>query len=69
MSVSPVSDIIIEVKFKKPVIGLRKTLLKFTIEICPLVNAFPSSGLTAIISTPPPIKFVIVKVPKTIPEI
>ena len=67
VSVSPVSDIIIEVKFKNPVIGLRKTLLKFTTEICPLVNVFPSSGLTAIISTPPPIKFVIVKVPSKPP--
>ena len=67
ISISPVSEIIVDVKFKKPVLGLKKILLKVTEEICPLVNRFPSSGLTEIISTPPPTKLFIVKVPSKAP--
>ena len=39
-------------------------LLNTTLEVNPLVKLLPSSGLAAIISTPPPIKLLILNTSK-----
>ena len=48
-------------------IGFKKTLLKIIVELFPLVRLLPSGGLSTTISTPPPTKFLIVKVPSIAP--
>ena len=55
-------------KFKLVVVGFTNKLLNVAVETYPLVDEFPSAGLVAKISTPPPTKFVTANVPKTLPK-
>jgi hypothetical protein len=49
-------------------VGFTNKLLNVAVETYPLVDEFPSGGLVAKISTPPPITFITANVPKTFPN-
>ena len=68
VTISFSSDVIVDVNVKSPELELTKILSKNTVDKLPeKVKRFPSSGLIAIILTPPLIRFSRVNVPKIAP--
>ena len=57
LSTSPNSEVIVELKFSIPLVGLWNTLLNVTLDEFPPVNELLSPGLVAVILIPPPLKF------------
>ena len=70
VSISPSSEVIVDVKLSVLALGFKNTLSNVTEELFPVkVILFPSAGLVAITETPPVKLFETSNVPKTNPEV